>query len=193
MANRDAPRGLRPAYHRHGGTIRTEKYRIASAYNTSIGMGDPVVLVGTNKHIARGTPGTAPFVGVFAGCSWTGTDGKFNFSPYWPASTATLGSADAEALVWADPNIVFEIQSDGPTAEADIGQTADVVMGTVDTATGNGKSELDDSNIGTGANLYIHDIVRRDDNEVAVADVKVYVLINEHQMNNAGAANIGTA
>lgn len=188
MANRDTPFGLRPAYHAAGGMPgRMSRYRIASAYDTSIGYGDPVTLVGTNRHIARGTAATAPFVGVFMGVSWTAANGEFKFSRYWPADTVTLGSADATAYVIDDPFVVFEVQADEDVVEADIGQHADLVFGTVDTVTGNGLVELDSSDISTGDNVVILDIVRRDDNEVGVANTKVFVMINEHEYRNAGA------
>lgn len=188
MANRDTPFGLRFVKHQAGGTpMRLERYRIASAYDTSIGYGDPVTLVGTGRNIARGTAASAPFVGVFYGVSWTATNGEPKFSRYWPADTVTLGSADATAYVVDDPFAIFEVQADEDVVEADIGQHADLAFGTVDTVTGNGKTELDSSDIGTGDNVAILDIVRRDDNEVGVANTKVWVMINEHEYRNAGA------
>lgn len=191
MANRDTPFGLRRAYHLFGGTPqRLARYRIASAYNTSIGYGDPVVLTGTGKEIARGTAATAPFCGVFYGVMWTATNGEPQFSRYWPADTATLGSAPAIALVNDDPFTVYEVQADEDIVEGDIGQLADFTFGTVDTVTGNGRVELDSSDIGVGANAYILDIVRRDDNEIGVNFTKVHVLINEHAMRNGGATSI---
>lgn len=188
MANRDMPFGLRPVGHFVSGTpLRMSRYRIASAYDTSIGLGDPVTLVGTHRRIARGTAASAPFVGVFAGVKYTATNGEFKFLRYWPADTVTLGSGDAEAMVYDDPFTIFEVQADEDIVEADIGQHADLVFGTVDTVTGNGKVELDSSNIGTGDNVAILDIVRRDENEIGVANTKVHVMINEHEYRNAGA------
>lgn len=191
MANRNAPRGLVPVNQRFGGMAnRLNRYRIASAYDTSIGWGDPVVLTGTGMEIARGSAATAPFCGVFYGVMWTATNGEFKFSRYWPADTATLGSAPAIALVNDDPFTVFEVQADEDIVEGDIGQLADFAFGTVDTVTGFGKTQLDSSNIGTGANAYILDIVRRDDNEVGSNYTKIHILINEHAMRNGGATSI---
>lgn len=193
MANLDQPMGLRPAYHYAGGIIRLSRYKIASGYGTSIGQGDPVILTGTGKEINRGSAATAPFCGVFMGVSYRDTDGNYVFKKYWPASTATLNSEAADAFVIDDPDVVFEVQGDEDIVAADIGQTADVVFGTVDTVFGNGRCELDSSDIGTGANLFILDIVDRPENEAGSANTKAHVLINEHDKRNAGAASFGTA
>ena len=57
------------------------------------------------QNTATGTP-----VGVFYGVFFTATDGTPTFSKVWTGGTATLGSADAEALVYSDPGIVYEAQ-----------------------------------------------------------------------------------
>ena len=41
---------------------------------------------------------------------YSDSSGNPTFSKVWTASTATLGSADAEALVYNDPGIVYEAQ-----------------------------------------------------------------------------------
>jgi hypothetical protein len=81
--------------------------RIASAYNTAIYSGDVVTLSSgyVNQAGATSTP-----IGVFYGVYYTATDGTPTFSKVWTADTATQGSADAEALVYNDPGIVYEAQ-----------------------------------------------------------------------------------
>jgi len=107
MANTDKPDGFTPAYHMYGGVIRPAEMRIASGYGTAIYSGDVVTLSSgyVNQAGATSTP-----VGVFYGVYYTATDGTPTFSKVWTASTATLGSADAEALVYNDPGIVYEAQ-----------------------------------------------------------------------------------
>ena len=189
MVNRDAPTGLMPAFHLTGGLIRLQKYSIASGYTVDIFTGDLVHQVGTGKNIEAGDAAAdAPFVGVFMGVEWTDTDGTPRYSKYWPANTVTLATQDATALVVDDPFVVFQIQSDGPTDVADIGSTADIAYTAGSTSTGLSKTELDDSNIGTGLNLKIYDIVDRVDNTAGLTAVDLYVLINEHSSNNAGVA-----
>ena len=47
---------------------------------------------------------------MFYGVFFTASDGTPTFSKVWTGSTATQGSADAEALVYNDPGIVYEAQ-----------------------------------------------------------------------------------
>lgn len=130
MANIDAPSGFTPVRHLHGGTIRYEGgYTIASAYATSIFTGDLVSLAATraNKDIERTATGAAEIIGVFGGCQYQASNGDVVWSPYWPASTVTKGSADAEAFIYVDPGIVYEVQSDGILAATSVGLFADMV------------------------------------------------------------------
>jgi len=107
MANTDKPDGFTPAYHMYGGVIRPARMRIASAYGTAIYSGDVVNL--SSGYVIQGTATGTP-VGVFYGVYYTATDGTPTFSKVWTADTATQGSADAEALVYTDPGIVYEAQ-----------------------------------------------------------------------------------
>jgi hypothetical protein len=144
MANVDSPSGLKPVRHYGGGVIRPNEYTIADGYNTNLFTGDPVILVGAGKTIAIGTAG-GNIVGVFAGCSYTKASGEHVFSRYWPASTDTLGSSEATALVWDDPKILFKVQvvTDGTgITAAMVGQLADLVSGTGSTQTGQSAWEL---------------------------------------------------
>jgi hypothetical protein len=107
MANTNDPNGFTPAYHLTGGIIRPAQMRIQSTYDTAIYSGDVVNL--SSGYIIQGTATGAP-VGVFAGVYYEASDGSPTFSKYWTASTATLGSADAKAYVYNDPDIVYEAQ-----------------------------------------------------------------------------------
>ena len=107
MANTNAPDGFTPAYHIYGGIIRPAKMRIASGYGTSIFSGDVVTL--SSGYVQQAGATDTP-VGVFYGVFYTASDGEPTFSKVWTASTATQGSADAEALVYNDPGIVYEAQ-----------------------------------------------------------------------------------
>lgn len=107
MANTNAPDGFTPAYHIYGGVIRPAKMRIASGYGTSIFSGDVVTL--SSGYVQQAGATDTP-IGVFYGVFYTASDGTPTFSKVWTASTATQGSADAEALVYNDPGIVYEAQ-----------------------------------------------------------------------------------
>ena len=118
MANSDSPRGFQPIGHAWGGTggrFAPTPYKMQSAYGTSLFTGDAVVL--TSGYLARAADDSALICGIFFGCSYTNADStNIPFSAYWPASTATLGSADFTAFVLDDPGIIYEVQSDTGTA-----------------------------------------------------------------------------
>ena len=80
---------------------------IASETSASIFSGDVVTL--SSGYVIQGTATSAP-IGVFYGVFFTATDGTPTFSKVWTGSTATLGGADAQALVYNDPAIVYEAQ-----------------------------------------------------------------------------------
>lgn len=107
MANTNAPDGFTPAYHIYGGIIRPAKMRIQSGYGTSIFSGDVVTL--SSGYVQQAGATDTP-IGVFYGVFFTASDGTPTFSKVWTGSTATQGSADAEALVYNDPGIVYEAQ-----------------------------------------------------------------------------------
>ena len=192
MANRDAPFGLRPAYHSLGGVMRTQRYHIASAEAVGIWRGDLVELEGTARRItASAGPTEEPFIGVFWGCRYRDTGGNYIYNKQWPAAQVTLGSEDAVAYVYDDPFIVFEIQVDGAFSLDDIGQDADMVYTAGSTNTGNSAVELDSSDIGgSNTNLHIVDLVERVGNDENSNFANVYVMINEHGMRSVGAPAI---
>ena len=187
MANRDAPMGLRPAYHSLGAVMRTQRYHIASAEAVGIWRGDLVELEATGRRITASAAATEePFIGVFWGCRYRDAAGNYVYNKQWPAATVTLGSENAVAYVYDDPFIVFEIQVDGAFSLDDIGQDADIVYAAGSTNTGNSAVELDSSDIGTGDNLHIVDLIERVGNDENSDNANVYVLINEHGLRNLG-------
>jgi hypothetical protein len=137
MANTNAPDGFTPAYHMSGGTIRPSEFAIASGTNASIFSGDVVNL--SSGYVIQGTATGTP-VGVFYGVFFTATDGTPTFSKVWTADTATLGGADAEALVYNDPAIVYEAQfTAGTPAVSFIGSK--YTLSTTAGSTVNGRSK----------------------------------------------------
>ena len=137
MANTNKPDGFTPAYHMYGGVIRPAKMRIASEASASIFSGDVVTL--SSGYVIQGTATTTP-IGVFYGVFFTATDGSPTFSKVWTGSTATQGGADAEALVYNDPAIVYEAQfTAGTPAVSFIG--AKYTLSTTAGSTVNGRSK----------------------------------------------------
>jgi hypothetical protein len=123
MSASSAPFGFRPAYFPTG-LDRAKKYAVASAYNTAMYKGQPVIL-NTNGTVTVGTA-AADLLGIAAGFEYIDTQGKPWVSTFWPASQAALSGTVPIAWVYDDPGIVYEVQSDGSIAQTAVGDQADV-------------------------------------------------------------------
>lgn len=124
MSATSAPFGLRPAFHPSGldrATMIVDG--ITSGYGSSILKGQPVKL-DTAGVILPASAGDA-FVGAFSGVEWTDTTGRRRVSNYWPANTAYV-TGSCNVYFYQDPNIVYEIQTDGTVAQSSIGAEADL-------------------------------------------------------------------
>lgn len=118
-----APFGLRPAMHGSGGVLRPIRRAIDASYTTAIYKGTPIVIDPTTGAIqvaAAGTPSgaTNQVDGVFVGCEYTDSTGKYNVSPFWPGVS---GATNIVAWVIEDPQAIFEVQSAGSVAQTSIG------------------------------------------------------------------------
>lgn len=162
MANTNNPTGFRPVRHRSGARIIQNAYSIASEYTEDIFKGDPVALTGTGTNVALSAADDTNAIGIFAGCEWTGTDGKRVFSKYWPDDQT---GTNIVAHVWDDPHIIFEVQGD-TVAEGDVGLGAQWVDGSGSTSTGLAAGYLDVSGTGaaTDVQMRVERLVPRDDN-----------------------------
>ena len=139
MANVNDPDGFTPAYHMSGGTIRPAEFAIASGTNASIFSGDVVNL--SSGLVIQGTATGTP-LGVFYGVEYTATSGEKIFSKSWTADTATLGSANAKAFVYVDPDIVYEAQGSATPTQASIGTTNTITTTAGDSSTGRSKEAV---------------------------------------------------
>lgn len=175
-----APFGLRPAYHPTG-IDRPKVYSIASAYGTAIFKGDPVIL-NTNGTITIGTA-AADLLGVFNGVEYTDSTGKPNESNFWPAAQTILSGSEVRAYVWDDPDLVYDVQANGPVAQTAIGDQADVVMGAGSTQTGLSTTVMSSTLAGAGVQAQLRVIDFNRDNANAVGDLftVVQVKIARHQ------------
>jgi hypothetical protein len=187
MANRDNPSGFKVARHANGGVARPNRYYIASALASNIFRGDAVIPVNTNKRINVAAT-TNRLIGVFQGVAYVQPNGEFVDEKFWPTGQTLKTGTVAEALVWDDPNLLFEVQGDEDIVEADIGAMADIVAGTGSTSTGISAHELDSSNIGTGDTLRIEQFVDRPDNERGANFARVLVRISKHYLAGAATA-----
>lgn len=119
-----APFGFRPAYHPTG-LERAKKYAIAGGYATALRKFQPVTL-NTNGTIVTAAA-AADIKGILAGVEFIDANGKPNLQPNWPAGQTVLAGTVPTAWVWDDPEIVYEVQANGPVPQTAVGDQADVV------------------------------------------------------------------
>lgn len=138
MANTNAPFGFSVCGSING-PVNFSMYdrKISSAYTTAIFYGDAVqpIIGSATGYIGQGTGSTTPLAGVFLGCSYQSVSQKKTvFSNYWPGSDA---AGDVTAKICSDPNTLFLAQAGGTSIGfSDIGQNAQLAVGTGSTVTG---------------------------------------------------------
>jgi hypothetical protein len=198
MPTTSAPFGLRPAFHpsgldraqalANGIEAVSTSGNVSAGYATTILKGQPVKM-DTGGFIVVAGAGDA-FLGAFAGVEWTDSTGRRRVSNYWPANESFLVGS-VVAYFYSDPNIVYEIQTDGTVAQSVIGGEADLSNTTAgSTTTGLSQATLSNSVAGSGtAQMRIIDIAPYPDNAWGDSFVIVRATIAEYQF--AGAA--GTA
>jgi hypothetical protein len=178
MANVDAPRGFVPAGHKGGGTVRTAEYRIAYNYGTALFRGDAVIL--SSGKVAKCADDSSAILGVLAGVEYTNDAGDYVKSPYWPGVALSSSSAVVKALVYVDPQILYEVQTDTGTAYVDathVGGSYDIEIDHAgSTTTGQSGMEIDLGDTGTGQ-WTVYQLVDRPDN-AAGTNAKVLVFNN---------------
>jgi len=182
MANTAEKYGLRPVRKLDGSPFinAQNRYRIAANYGTAIYQGDlvqPTAAGGIEKH----TGGTSnDVVGVFNGVFYTDpTTQKPTWKNYYPG---TVNASDIVATVIDDPDVVYQIDSDGAFAIADIFQNFSVTDTTGSTLTGISTAQLDYSTKGASSQLVLQaiDISQQVGDDEAGANADVLVRINRH-------------
>ena len=198
MPSTSAPFGLRPAFHpsgldraqalANGIQAVSTSGNVSAGYATTILKGQPVKM-NTAGYIEVAGAGDS-FLGAFAGVEWTDSTGRRRVSNYWPANESFLVGS-VVAYFYSDPNIVYEIQTDGTVAQSAIGGEADLSNTTAGSSTtGLSQATLSNSVAGSGtAQMRIIDLAPYPDNAWGDAFVIVRATIAESQF--AGAA--GTA
>ena len=201
MANIDNAFGLMPSRYLNGAPYngQAHAYYVPDTDSTALFIGDPVAFagssndtkiagfgIGTLATVVRATGGAAstqailgPIVAVDPligeGIANAGTAGR---------DATIYRQASSGRVVWVadDPQIVFEVQSDGTTVIEDIGLNCQYIIGTGSTITGISGGELDDSEAAVTLTdmLKILGVTKREDNELGEFNV-LDVLINQHQ------------
>ena len=175
MANVDAAFGFVPVRHMSGNIPRANKYTITSGLAENIFTGDLCILTADGvitPHSATETNN----IGVFAGVSYTASDGSYVYSQYFTTGTS---ATNIIAYVYDDPYIVYKVQSAGSPAQTNIGNCADVVAGAGSTNTGNSGFEISGTMASGTATCKILGLYEAPDNAFG-ANAVMEVLINEH-------------
>ena len=149
MATTASPYGLKAVNH-IGGTPYAGSTRllpIASGYASNIFNGSIVSIVAagtvemvTTDGSSAGNVFPAGVIGVFVGCTYADpVTGNLLFNQFWPSGTVT---ADAQAYIVDDPEVVFMAQAAGSVTQADLGQNThlNAVQSTTTGSTLNGNS-----------------------------------------------------
>src|SRR5688572_16039772 len=185
MANADTPFGLRPIGNLNGGPYTGNLVKVAFEDENAVAtfIGDLVRLEGSSD-----TDGV-PTVDQFAAAD---TDGFGVIVAFEPDRTNLerkhrLASTVRTAyVVPCNPGQLFVVQADEDIEAGDIGNTADVVVGSGNTTSGISAMELDSSDISTGLNLQIIALYPSQYNEFG-NQAKVIVRVNENCFTGADA------
>ena len=181
MANVDAAFGFVPIRHLSGnGYSRANKYTITSGLSEDIFTGD-LVIITADGVITPHTATEVNNIGVFAGVSYTASDGSYVYAQYF--ASGTTGS-DFIAYVYEDPYTVFKVQSAGTPAQTNIGNCADVVAGTGSTITGQSGFELSGTMSNGTATCKILGLYEGPENAFGT-NALMEVLINEHLLKDS--------
>ena len=181
MANVDAAFGLMPIRHLSGnGYSRANKYTITSGLAENIFTGDLCILT-ADGVLTPHSAGEVNNIGVFAGVSYTASDGSYVYSQYWPSGTT---ATNIVAYVYDDPHIVYKVQSAGTPAQTNIGNCAEVVAGAGSTTTGQSGFEMNGTMSNGTASLKILGLYEAPDNAFGTNAIMEGV-INEHLLKDS--------
>ena len=181
MANVDAAFGFVPIRHLSGnGYSRANKYTITSGLSEAIFTGD-LVIITADGVITPHTATEVNNIGVFAGVSYTASDGSYVYAQYFASGTT---GTDFIAYVYDDPYTVFKVQSAGTPAQTNIGNCADVVAGTGSTITGQSGFELSGTMSNGTATCKILGLYEGPENAFGTNAI-MEVLINEHLLKDS--------
>ncbi len=156
-ANINAPSGLTPVKHSTGGTpVRVNSgadYAIASGLASNIYRGSLVKPTGTGTNIDVVAAGANLSIGTFHGVSYVDTNGDTQFRPRWLSGQTLLTGSLIEASVFDDPNLLFDGQVSGAAGlvAADIGKTANILIGTGSALTGQSADQVDQATLSNSA------------------------------------------
>lgn len=187
MANADTPFGLRPIGNLNGGPYTGNLVKVAFEDENAVAtfIGDLVRLEGDAD-----TSGL-PTVDQWAAADTAAFGVIVAFEPDYTNLERKHRLASTVRQAWAVPcnaGQLFVIQADEDIVSGDIGNTADITVGSGNTTSGISAMELDSSDISTGLNLQIIALYPSPDNEYG-NQAKVIVRVNENCFTGAGAGS----
>ena len=181
MANTNFAQGLLPHRHLNGSPWNGQLQRMAilASDATALFKGDLVKSAGTAdvngvQAITRATADTENMVGVIVGFD-------VDYSNLNSPNQMRLASTARYALVCVDPSVVYEIQSNGTCAVADIGLNCGLVYTAGSTTSGLSKMVAAQSTVNTTVTLPLKILgwIQRGDVDVTDGtNMKLEVLVN---------------
>jgi hypothetical protein len=179
MSQTAAPFGLRPSYH-PSGTLRPEASTILTGYASNLLQYQPVKIV--PAATGEGTLAAAAvgdrIMGTFMGVEWTDTDGRRRVSNKWTGNTP---GTDIVAYFTMDPNIVYEMQSNAPLNQIDVGKQFMFTPASGSVVTGLSSQALDVASAAANATFRFLGITPGPDNAYGDPFVIARVQISQHQ------------
>ena len=187
MANADTPNGFVPKRHLTGGVIRANEYLIANGKAANFFSGD-IVDLGSDGYLDT-FANNEKAIGVFYGAEYVDeSTGDVKFVKKWTSGTTVKANTDVKAYVYDDPMITYTVQAgNGSIAQANIGETANVLLTAGNSTYGYSQQELDNDTLAaTSLVLRVLRKVDEPDNDFG-ENAKVEVVINQHRLSTQGA------
>jgi len=187
MANANQPQGFVPLRHLTGGVIRANEYLIENGQAQNFFSGD-IVDLGSDGFLDT-FANSDKAIGVFYGVEYVdATTGDVKFLKKWASGTTVKANTDVKAYVYDDPMITYTVQAgNGSIAQANIGETANVLLTAGNDTYGYSQHELDNDTLGTGS-LVLRVLRKVDEpNNDFGENAKVEVTINQHRLAVQGA------
>lgn len=194
MANVSRVQGFRPVKHMNGSPYNGQfnLYYVPSTDGTAMGVGDLVKLAGSASADGYATVAQAAATNPVCGAVVGFVVDPANLNSPQGYRTA---STNRYVMVADSPDLVFECQEDavgGALAVTSVGLNAEVVVAAASSTTGFSGMQLDTSTVGTTSTIVLKVIgfPNRVDNEIGVANAKVWVTINNHQLGSLGSTGV---
>lgn len=177
MSQIASPFGLQPAYSPSGIVRPGPLGTIVTAHPADILQYEPVT-IDAGGFLIGAAPG-ARAIGTFMGVEFDDTEGRHRVSNRWTANTVATNIR--AYYIQAQDTVMYQIQADGPLAQADIGQQYDWTALGGSLITGLSNVALDTASAAANAGLRVLGANPGPDNAIDDPFPIVLVQISEHQ------------